>query len=316
MKVSRRIRFVPRGSGAVLAPVVAAPLVLVLAAGGCERAKAPAASESAAATPTVAPESSATESRSTGWNASAGRLLLVAGSTPTAALVYLPDSATASAEIAALPHPASVSLFSRAGTVQAADLPAVIDTTGCYTATLNAAPPPRAWNVGFVGGVVAAVRLDSTESLSHADSAALVIQVARLASALPNDPAGRFAGLPFVVRALWRFDIPGGNQVLVANTTRQINQEATPLQERSLVIAERKAGAADSAFATVYSERSYGDEETIESHDLVAAVLLGENRTPALVLSRDFGDSTAYAIVERGADGLWHARWVSARRRC
>lgn len=291
-------------------------LCAAVAAAACERAKPPAASESATATPAVNPESSATAARSNGWDASAGRLLLVAGNSPSEALVYLPDSATASSEIAALPHPASVSLFSRAGTVQAADLPAVIDTTGCYTATLNAAPPPRAWNVGFVGGVVAPVRLDSTESISRADSAAFVVQVARLASALPNDPAGRFAGLPFVVGALWRFDLPDGSQVLIANTTRQINQEATPLQERTLLIAERKAGGADSAFATTYSERSYGDEETIESHDLVAVVLLGENRTPALIVSRDFGDSAAYAIVERGTDGKWQARWTSARRHC
>ncbi|HVX40515.1 MAG TPA: hypothetical protein VHB25_13165 [Gemmatimonadaceae bacterium] len=284
---------------------------------GCERAKAPAASESTAVTPSAVPESSATgPTATTGWNPSAGRLLLVVGESPSQALVYLPDSATASAEISALPHPASVSLFSRAGTVQAADLPDVIDTSGCYTATLNAAPPPRAWNAGFVGGVVAPVRLDSTESIPRADSAALVVQVARLASALPNDPAGRFAGLPFVVGSLWRFDLPDGTQALIANTTRQINQEATPLQERTLLVAEHKAGASDSSFATVYSERSYGDEETIESHDVVAVVLLGENRTPALVVSRDFGDSTAYAIIERGTDGLWHARWTSARRHC
>ncbi len=292
-------------------------LCAMLLAAACERAKTPGTAESTSAVTAVAkPESSTTIPQASSWNASAGRLLLVAGSSPTDALVYFPDSATASSEIAALPHPASVSLFSRSGTVQAADLPNVIDTTGCYTATLSAAPPPHAWNVGFLGGVVAPVRLDSTESLTRADSAAIVIQVARLASALPNDPAGRFAGLPFVVSALWRFDTPDGSQVLIANTTRQINQEATPLQERTLLIAERKPGGSDSSFATTYSERSYGDEETIESHDLVAVVLLGENRTPTLVVSRDFGDSASYGIVERGADGMWHARWTSARRHC
>lgn len=291
-------------------------LCLALAAAACERAKAPGTTESTAAAPTVNPESSATTARNNGWDPSAGRVLLVAGNSPSDAIVYFPDSASAAAEIAALPHPASVSLLSRAGTVQAADLPSVIDTTGCYTATLSAAPPPRAWNVGFVGGVVAPVRLDSTESIPRADSATFVVQIARLASALPNDPAGRFAGLPFVVGALWRFDLTDGEQVLIANTTRQINQEATPLQERTLLIAERKAGGSDSAFATAYSERSYGDEETIESHDLVAVVLLGENRTPALVVSRDFGDSVAYALVERGTDGKWHALWASGRRHC
>ena len=72
---------------------------------------------------------------------------------------------------------------------------------------------------------------------------------------------------------MWRFTIPDGPQVVVATLVRQINQEATPLQERTLLVAER--APSDTTFTTAYSERSYGDEETIESREVLAAVLLG-----------------------------------------
>ncbi len=244
----------------------------------------------------------------------AGPVLLVAGGSPGQALVLTPDSAAASTQIAALPRPASVTLFGRNGTVQGAEMPAIADSNGCSIASLRAAGPPRPWNVGFIGGVTAAIAMDSTQSLTPADSASLVASANRLASALPSDSAGRFAGLPFVVRSLWRFSIPSGETVVVATLTRQINQEATPLQEHTLLVAERPAS--DTTLTTAYSERSFGFEETIESRDVVAAVLIGDARVPALILSRDFGDGIAYALVERGNDGRWRSRWHSGRFRC
>src|SRR5262249_21218730 len=147
-----------------------------------------------------------------------------------------------------------------------------------------------------------------------ADSSSLVVSINRLASALPNDSAGRFAGLPFVVRSLWRFTLSKGPVVAVASVTRQINQEATPLQEHTLLIAER--APTDTTFATAHSERSYGAEETIESRELLAGALIGVERTPALFLIRDYGDATAYGLLERRADGQWRRRWTSARRHC
>jgi hypothetical protein len=156
--------------------------------------------------------------------------------------------------------------------------------------------------------------MDSLAALSPADSAMLTTALNRLASALPNDSAGRFNGLPFVVRSIWRFTVPNGPQVIAGTLSRSINQEATPLQERSLLVAERSPS--DSSLKTVYSERSYGDEETIETRDVIAAVLLGGSHNIALVLSRDYGDAVAYAMIERGDDGSWHPRWTSPRRHC
>jgi hypothetical protein len=242
-------------------------------------------------------------------------LLLVAAESPSRAFVIAPDSATAAAQLAAIPHPASVTLLGRGGTVQTAELPAVSDSGACTVATLRAAPPPRSWSIGFIGGVVAPLPLDSIQSFSAADSTSLSAAVTRIASALPNDSAGRFNGLPFVVRTLWRFNASNDVRAVVATLMRQINQEATPLQEHTLIIAEQRLKG-DTTFSKAYSERSYGPEETIESSDILGAALLGVNRNAALILSRDYGDVTAYGLLERGDDGHWRARWTSARRHC
>jgi hypothetical protein len=290
------------------------PWLLALSIGAaCERSKVVPATDSAALKPAGNPDSVATaESRN--WNPSAGPVLLVVADAPTHAYIVAPDSAAASQTIAAIPHPASVTLFSRTGSVQTAELPAVSDAGACTIADLRAAPPPRSWNVGFIGGVVSPMPVDSTESIAHGDSASLVVWMNRLASALPNDSAGRFSELPFVVRNIWRFSVPGASQYVVANLSRQINQEATPLQESTFLIAERAPG--DTTLTRVYSERSYGAEETIQSREVLAAALIGGNRNPALILGRDFGVATGYGLVERGDDGKWRARWSSRPRRC
>jgi hypothetical protein len=279
----------------------------------CERSKSPPRVDSASPVRTGTPDSTAALASPRGkWDDAAGPVLLAPTVAPGQAFIVAPDSATAAAQLAAIPHPASVTLFGRGGTVQTADLSAVADTGACVTGSLSAAPPPRPWSIGFIGGVVAPLPLDST--ISSTDSAALVVTMNRLASALPNDSAGRFAGLPFVVRTLWRFTIPNGPLVAVASVTRQINQEATPLQEHTLLVAER--APSDTTFSTAYSERSYGQEETIESREILAGALIGVARLPALFLIRDYGDASAYGLIERGQNGKWRRRWTSSRRHC
>jgi hypothetical protein len=282
---------------------------------GCERGKVPAHVDSA--TPRViAPVDSTTTAPLRSWDPSAGPLLLVVAESPSRAFVVVPDSANSAAQLATIPHPASVTLLGRGGTVQTAELPSVGDSSACAVASLSAAPPPRPWSIGFIGGVVAPLPLDSIQSFTAPDSTSLAAAVTRLASALPNDSAGRFSGLPFVVRTMWRFTVVGDVQVIVATLARQINQEATPLQERTLLLAERRLKGNDTTFIRAYSERSYGAEETIESPDVLAAALLGGSRNAAIIVSRDYGESTAYGLLERGDDGRWRARWTSARRRC
>ncbi|HEY4217766.1 MAG TPA: hypothetical protein VGM67_11560 [Gemmatimonadaceae bacterium] len=290
------------------------PILTLLLVAACERAKQPAPADSEHAAVAAASDTSASAASNSNWDESAGPVLLVAGESPASASVVVPDAAQIGTTLAAIPHPADVTLFGRGGTVQRAEIPTLDDSGDCTVASLDAAPPPRPWNVGFIGGVVSPIGMDSAESLSHADSAMLVAGVTRLASALPNDSAGRFAGLPFVVHAVWRFSIPNGNQVVVGNLARQINQEATPLQERTLLVAERTA--ADTTLTLGYSERAYGTEDSVESFEVLFAAVLGSSKTPALVVSRDYGDSIAYGLLERGDDGHWRARWSSTQRHC
>lgn len=299
MKFLRRFRL-----SCVLAALVA-----------CERAKSPPSVDSSAILAARAADSAAIEASPTrNWDANAGPVLLVPGAEPSKALVIPPDSAKSAEQLGGIPQPAAVTLFGRNGNVQTAELPKVSAGDPCTPFQLTAAPPPRPWNVGFIGGVVAPVALDSLQSISPADSASLIGGMVRAASALPNDPAGRFVGLPLVIHSLWRFTLSDGVQVIAATFTRQINQEATPLQERTLIVGERSAN--DTTISMAYSERSYGNEETIESQDVVAALLVGSARTPALIISHDFGDTTAYGLVERVEAGHWRSRWLSARLRC
>jgi hypothetical protein len=285
---------------------------VAVAALACRREKPVAAADSTPARPVPGTDTGAARAPST-WDPGAGALLLIATDSPTKALVVLPTESDTT-PIATIPHPASITLFGRGGSVQTADLTGVRDTLGCLVAPLTAAPPPHPWNIGFIGGVVTPLAVDSSSSVDHADSAVFVASLNRLASALPNDPAGRFAGLPFVVQSLWRFSLPDGPTVVAGSLVRQINQEATPLQERTFVLGERRGS--DTSFTMGYAERSYGQEETVESRELIAALLVGDAKTPAIVLARDYGDDNAYSLVERGPDGRWRNRWTSRRRHC
>jgi hypothetical protein len=98
----------------------------------------------------------------------------------------------------------------------------------------------------------------------------------------------------------------------VATTKRQINQEDSPLEERTLLVAESDASG---SLSLVHSSRSAGPEETVEGSELLAAVSFGPGQVQ-LVLSHDYGDETAYGIVERLSRGNWKLRWSSRRFSC
>ena len=152
----------------IVAAVIACTAFAALA---CRREKPVAAADSAARRPVTGSDSSLARAPST-WDPGAGALLLVATDSPTKALVVLPTESDTT-PIATIPHPASVTLFGRGGSVQTADLPSVRDSLGCLVAPLTAAPPPHAWSIGFVGGVVTPLAVDSAASIDHADSARL-----------------------------------------------------------------------------------------------------------------------------------------------
>jgi hypothetical protein len=129
---------------------------------------------------------------------------------------------------------------------------------------------------------------------------------------LPSNGGARYEGLPFAVRALWRFPLRGAD-VVVAGLVRQVNQEAQPLEERTLIVAERDSATGE--WHTSYYERSHGNEETVEARDLLAAAYAGSATEPLLVIARDYGDAAAYSLLERSG-GQWRLLWTSPRVRC
>ena len=217
---------------------------------------------------------------------------------------------------------ARADLFGRAGLVTpaAALAPAAAEgaPVGCtawppaaVSADGGSAPP--AWSVAFLAGRAQPIPLDSLAGMTTRDSARFAVDVARLANALPSDGDGDFHGLPYVVRAAFRFTPEPGTEALVAMVMRRVSREADPRVQHVLLVGERAAGG---KWALAYSERSTGAEETLELTEVLAAVQLGAPPRPTLVLARDYGDGMAYALLERTGPRDWRVRWSSAYAGC
>lgn len=262
------------------------------------------------------------------WDTTAGTALFVAGETPQEALVIAPRYTTDTALDSAVGDSARfesirLDLFrsgQRVGSALIASLAGSHRTDSCRTwptARLRPAAGDTAtgpWTVAFEAGHAATISIDSIEVLASADSARLAADVARLASALPGDTSAIFRGLPFVVTKAWRSHIPGGQSLLTAIVVRNVNQEANPRQERILVIAERDS-LPSAKYAARYSERTVGLEETLETTDPIGILLLGVDRHPTVIISRDSGNGVAYGLVER-LGGQWQRRWTSTYAGC
>jgi hypothetical protein len=181
---------------------------------------------------------------------------------------------------------------------------------GCVEALLTPAPT-MGWGVGFIGRAPAPLHVDSLRAMSPQDSAALAPILFRLASTVPNAPGGRFSGLPFTLTDVWRVRLPDGVTLIVATTKRQINQEDSPLEERTLIIARPDGGD----YSLVHSARSSGPEETVEGTELLAAVSFSAGQT-LLVMTHDYGEEASYSILEPAGPRAWKVRWTSRRFSC
>ena len=243
-----------------------------------------------------------------------GSVLLIAGDDPTTALAVFPDSG-ADTSLAG----ESTTLIGRNGDTEIARVQARSESHGeacagypAWRVSTSGSVAP--WVLGLVGANLRPIRLDSLAALTHADSTRLTAQATRLASMLPTGGGeDRFQGLPFAVRALWWFAVPRG-EVMVAGLLRQVNQEAQPLEERTMIVAEHDSASTD--WRTAYYERSRGADETVEARDVVAAAYVGSGTEPLLVVARDYSDAAAYSLIERSANGGWRLIWTSPRVRC
>jgi hypothetical protein len=243
------------------------------------------------------------------WPAGAKPLLLVPAHSNDRALVIVADSTGPQLEEGVL---GDASLLQLSGSRLPAKVTVGTGTEGCVEAALEPAPP-AAWGAGIIGGDVQSVAVDSLGSIPRADSTSLTRVLFRLSSAIPNAKGGRFAGLPFSLVSLWRFRTPEGRLAIVGTTRRQINQEDSPLEERTLIVAE---GQSIDSLQVVYSARSTGAEETVDSSELLAALQMAGSSSMDLVIAHDYGGQSAYSLIERKAAGQWRLRWESRKLSC
>ncbi len=229
------------------------------------------------------------------WVGELGPILAIPGDSDRAAIVLFPSAPA---------DQASVALVRSAGDSTTTSRITIAADSGVCDAAAGrvSSSGPSGWTLA-VAPTVTAIRLDSIENLSSADSAALAADVARLASAVPSEKESRFTGLPFAVLAAHRFQVDK-NTVIIARVARRIPQEATPLEERTLVVGERSASG---PFAVRYSLRSAGAEDVVEHFVLLAAVRAGAKQFVVIESEREAG--SRYEIVERVPTGAWQLRW-------
>jgi len=267
-------------------------------------------------------DSAATPPVSNGWNPIAGPVLLVAGASPDEAIVFFGASnGTAASVDTGSVDQATATLFGRDSSRFTAtlELPAGNDNAECRIwplRNLHATAGAGAWSVGFLSANVKAIPLDSVDALAARDSMALAAEASRLASAVTANTSPSFQGLRFTAQNIRRFEAAPGVQALAAQLIRRVNQEADPQEEQTLVIAERDSGVTSGRYQLAYAERSFGREEDVVSSELVAAVRLGPNGTPSLVIARDSDAGLAYALIERTGPRQWVTRWTSSLAKC
>lgn len=300
--------------------------LLAAAAAGCGDERAPAPRDSVAVLPPAPGDSATPTPPAPGWEPTYGPALFdVAGEGQLAVVMPLvtdgtfTDSATwAGATTGDAPAIEFFSLAGRTSVVRIAPrtpvpMPAVDDACVGWPVVRTPARVP-AGSVGFAQGSAASLPLDSIAGLARPDSARLAAEATRLASQIPNDTATAFAGLPFFVRAAYVLRVAPGVEVLVADVARRIGQEADPREQLVFLVAERTSPTAPWRLA--WFERTSGPEDSVESRELRAALRLGPDGTPTLVVIVTYIDGSSWSLVSRGIDGTWRERWSSAYTGC
>jgi hypothetical protein len=209
-------------------------------------------------------------------------------------------------------------LFGRAGKLQASKSVAAIladSTHDCYAWPLAGVHAATAgWRVGFASGHAQAIKLDSIEAMSSTDSASLAASLARTAATLPIASDPTFKGLPFRVRSAYTFRLDSID-VVIADVVRSVNEEANPRLEHLFILAEKPAGTAGK-YVPAYYSRTAGAEETTQATEVLAAVLIGSGRKPAVVVNIESDDGQQLGLIERTAHGQWRSVWRSAYTDC
>lgn len=301
---------------------------LLVALGACERSESPRIEQPTVGDTTTSMPDSTRGTADTDWRDENGPMLAVAGDADGVAILVLPALDTPRTSVADLDSLADmqVELFSVRGRVGSGRIrpraapPNTGDDQCAEWPTAQLVMDPRArgarWSIALASGSATALAMDSLAGLRQPDSTRLAAEVARLASATPGDTAPMFHGLPFRVHTAYRVTIAAGVTVVVATVVRTINQEANARTEHLLILAEQQTTGATPRLTLRYSERLSGPEESTETTDILAALLIGPQRRPTIVLGRSDDSGSAFAFLERGEDGTWALQWNSPYTDC
>jgi hypothetical protein len=297
-------------------------LLLVLSICACRDKNRGQIDSAGASLPPVYPGSPA---GNTNWNVDAGPLMIVSvGGSGDSVAVVLPEATDST--IAALQDTSptlsglTFDLFARGGMVGSPvamlSIPRAVNTKQeCYSWPLAKPKSSRSnWRVGFVSGHVHPIALDSIEAVPSADSAALAVSLAQTAATLPITADPTFKGLPFRVRSAYAFRLDIID-VVIADVVRSVNEEANPRVEHLLIVGERAAGSTG-RYKVGYYSRTAGAEESTQATEILAAVLIGAARRPAVVVNIEYDDGGKLGLIERTGPGEWRATWRSAYTDC
>lgn len=263
-------------------------------------------------------------STGTAWDQNLGRVMILPlASDSSRAGVVLPgltDSTLASTtkfELTGL-DTITIDLFNQQGLVGQATLHVLsqrVDPSGClnWPVASFVSSAPGVWRIGLETGRASGLKLNPLETMHGDDSSRFVNDALKAANSLSNAGDSVFRGLPFSVKRGSRID---GSAVatIVAEVVRKINEEANPREEHTLLVAERPTSS--SGYGTVFTTRSSGSEESLETTDVLAAVQLKATKQAVIVISIDYEDGGKVGILERSVDGTWKLRWKSAYAGC
>jgi hypothetical protein len=299
-------------------------MLTVVAAWACSGSGGERANDTAVGSQPLPVDAGTVPAVTTAWDTAAGPVFLVMGASADQGALIVPDIDSAAAlDTLAIPtgdyRNLGLELYrdgrlvgaATAGDAIARDVP---DDCSTWPALRLASRDTSAWTVAFPTGRFSPLGTDSLAGLRSADSLRLTRELARVASAAPDDTVEALRGVPYVVHRAWWGILRSQRRFVLAEINRTLNQEANPQHEHLLVLGERDSSA--TRWEMGWSERASGGEETLASIDLLAAGYAKGRDEPILLLARYLGDGVVYSLLVRDENGRWRNRWSSPYAGC
>ena len=267
---------------------LALPVALWAAACGTASSdRLPAPDNAGLRSPPVAADSAIVSS----WPSAVGSVLAIANTTTGEALLFRRDTTARPGRLGVVGYDAV------AAVATVSDLRA---TPCAARAVIRLASAPEHWSLALDSVQAHPVLVDALEDLAPADSQRVVVRIQRALNTLPDSGAAtEFRGLPVVVRDAWIVRLQP-TPVVVARAARLRNLEATAHEELRFVVMEGDQ--------LRYVARVAGDEETVESWDLLAALMI--QGRPWFAIAREGVKSLQLELVTRDSTA-WRSVWRS-----